>query len=802
MNFTSSRSDRDGGAALGPPPPSRLAGAEASPGSQPILTSDDPSPTSPPSPPHGTLRLREGTQLLGRYEGSAYEQPTYLVRREDGQVIHLSHLLYLVAGLVDGERNLTEIAEELSTQLGRHVVADNIEYLVEKKLRPTGLIASTVPDDQAKVLTRSNPLLALRYRKRVIPARLHRGISTALQPLFWPPVIILMLGGLVAVNAWLFGAHLTALTRAARQLPFHPNLFLLVTALVICSGFFHELGHATATRYGGGSPGVMGVGIYLAWPAFYTDLTDSYRLNRGGRLRSDLGGVYFNAVLIVVAGVAYITTGFGPLAVFIVVSQAMAMYQFLPFIRLDGYYIMSDLVGVPNLFAYLGPVLRSMFRRPDPVTEAWLHLLKRRARVTIKIWSVVTVGFLAFNFGGLAVLAPIILPAEWASIHLQGQAMVVAFARDNVVVGINDLVDLLLVAIAPVGLLLIAGILLRRALQAIKKWWPTHPKVAAAFAALLAGALLFQGQGLVSRLAASPGSPGPPAMATKGAGPTLPGHEAPRSAVVTPALSPPVAPLVSAPSAPDMFYVVQPGDTLWGIAGRYLGGPERWPAIFDLNAGRAQPDGRTLVDPDLIYPGWVLELPVSQPAAALIPNPSPPVGQTDAVLAQPSMPPQRTAIDTGGAARTLSVPPTPAASGAVNPPNLSASGQTPTLADGTSREGGSAGQGIGGATVTSAQGQPTTTTTITTSSDQSTATQGCARRPMVCQSRQYGMGQPEASPPETTSWWTPPTTLPASSPQSSFTQGPGGGRVEPNAENGQAPIGVPSARSPPDAEGR
>ena len=66
------------------------------------------------------------------------------------------------------------------------------------------------------------------------------------------------------------------------QLPFHPNLFLLVTILVIFSGFFHELGHATATRYGGGSPGVMGVGIYLAWPAFYTDLTDSYRLDRAG----------------------------------------------------------------------------------------------------------------------------------------------------------------------------------------------------------------------------------------------------------------------------------------------------------------------------------------------------------------------------------------------------------------------------------------------------------------------------------------------------------------------------------------
>ncbi len=501
MDLTSSRSDRAEGAAFGSPPQSHPSVLAWRSETHPPLKE---SQACPPSP----LRLREGTQLLGRYEGSAYEQPTYLVRRDDGQVIHLSHLLYQVAVLIDGQRDLTAIAEALSMQIDRHVVADNVDHLVEKKLRPSGLIAGAGDHDETKALSRSLPLLALRYRKRVIPARIHRGITTALRPTFWPPVVLLVVGGLIAVNIWLLGAQRTALSRAVRQLPFHPNLFLLVTVLVIFSGFFHELGHATATKYGGGSPGVMGVGIYLAWPAFYTDLTDSYRLNRAGRLRSDLGGVYFNAVLIVAAGAAYLATGFGPLAVFIVVSQAMAMYQFLPFVRLDGYYIMSDLVGVPNLFAYLGPVLRNTFRRSDPATIARLSLLKPRARRAIKVWSLVTVVFLAFNFGGLALLAPIILPAELQSIHLQGQAMVAAFARGSVAVGVNDLVDLVVVAIAPVGLLLIAAILLRRALQGLKKWWPSHPKVTAALAAVLAGLLLFQGQGLVSRFAALPASPG------------------------------------------------------------------------------------------------------------------------------------------------------------------------------------------------------------------------------------------------------------------------------------------------------
>ena len=72
---------------------------------------------------------------------------------------------------------------------------------------------------------------------------------------------------------------------------------------------FHEFGHASACRYGGARPGVMGVGFYLVYPAFYCDVTDAYRLNRAGRLRTDLGGVYFNGIFALLAGAVYFATG-------------------------------------------------------------------------------------------------------------------------------------------------------------------------------------------------------------------------------------------------------------------------------------------------------------------------------------------------------------------------------------------------------------------------------------------------------------------------------------------------------------
>ncbi|MCZ7576322.1 MAG: LysM peptidoglycan-binding domain-containing protein [Dehalococcoidia bacterium] len=56
-------------------------------------------------------------------------------------------------------------------------------------------------------------------------------------------------------------------------------------------------------------------------------------------------------------------------------------------------------------------------------------------------------------------------------------------------------------------------------------------------------------------------------------------------------------------------YTVVRGDNLWRIAERYLGDGFRWRDIWKLNQQRTMTDGRTFVDPNLIYPGWILELP-------------------------------------------------------------------------------------------------------------------------------------------------------------------------------------------------
>lgn len=137
-----------------------------------------------------------------------------------------------------------------------------------------------------------------------------------------------------------------------------PLVFLLVAAVAVVAAGLHELGHAAACAYGGAKPGGMGAGIYVVWPAFYTDVTEAYQLDRRGRLRTDLGGVYVNAMIVIAAALIYTGTGYEPLVLICFLLQIQVLQQMLPFLRLDGYYVVSDLVGVPDLFRRIGPVLR------------------------------------------------------------------------------------------------------------------------------------------------------------------------------------------------------------------------------------------------------------------------------------------------------------------------------------------------------------------------------------------------------------------------------------------------------------
>ena len=393
-------------------------------------------------------KLSEDVELIGEYEGSGFKEAPYIARRGDGQVIQLSHLLHSVAERSDGKRDFGQVAERVSEDIGRKVSRENVRFLVEKKLRPIGVLAA--PDGSSPKLERADPMLALKFRAALIPERAVRAVTTIFRPLFFPPVIVPVLAGIVAFDIWLFFVH--GVAQSARVLLYNPVLLLIVVAMVALSAAFHECGHATACRYGGAKPGAMGAGIYIIWPAFYTDVTDAYRLSKAGRLRTDLGGVYFNVIFSLVTAGVYLLTGFEPLLIVIVLQHLEILHQFLPFLRLDGYYIISDLTGVPDMFARIKPTLRSLI--PGRETDRRVEELKPWVRVVTSVYVLALVPTLLAVFLLMLISAPRLFATAWDSFFVQVDRISSAFGNGRVIAGVAGLVQTVSLVLPVLGITL------------------------------------------------------------------------------------------------------------------------------------------------------------------------------------------------------------------------------------------------------------------------------------------------------------------------------------------------------------
>ncbi len=395
-------------------------------------------------------QLASGIELIGEYQESGFKEPPYIARRADGQTIQMPRLLYLVAEEVDGDRDNAAIAERVTEKFGRRVSPDNVQVLVEEKLRPLGVV--TQADGSSPELEKSDPMLALKFRAALVSEGATKAVTSIFYPFFFPPVILAALGGLVAVDVWFFFLH--GVGRPMRELVYNPVLLLMVLGLVVIATALHEIGHATAARYGGAKPGVMGAGIYIVWPAFYTDVTDAYRLNRKGRLRVDLGGVYFNVLFVLLIAGAYFFTGFEPLLILIIVQHMQIFQQFLPFLRLDGYYILSDLTGVPDMFARLKPTLRSMI--PGQEDER-AGELKPWVRVVVTAWVVALIPILLFIFGAMIFNAPRVLATAWDSFFVHFDKASAAFGNGKALSGLAGSVQMATLALPAVGMTVTLG---------------------------------------------------------------------------------------------------------------------------------------------------------------------------------------------------------------------------------------------------------------------------------------------------------------------------------------------------------
>lgn len=420
-------------------------------------------------------------------EGSGYRTPPALVRRADGQTIQLTALLYRVLEAVDGRRTHEQIAHHVTASTDRLVTAEDVAVLIEKQLLPLGLLR--LVDGSQPRLRRSEPLLGLRFRYVVTDPELTRRITAPFARLFHPIAVALLTVAFAAVVVWVLTEK--GLASATHQALYEPELLLTVLVVTVLSAGFHEFGHAAAARYGGATPGAMGTGLYLVWPAFYTDVTDSYRLGRAGRVRTDLGGLYFNAIVAVAMFGAWWLTRWDAILLVIAAQVLQMLRQLAPLVRFDGYHVLADVTGVPDLYQHIRPTLLGLL--PQHWGKPEQHALKTWARVVVSTWVLVVVPVLLATLTIMVIAFPRVAATAWDSMGEQWAMLRVAATAGDVLDMMVRVLSIVAVALPLFGMVYLMTRLLRQVAAGV--WRSTAGRPARRAAAILTALAVLAGVG-------------------------------------------------------------------------------------------------------------------------------------------------------------------------------------------------------------------------------------------------------------------------------------------------------------------
>lgn len=144
-------------------------------------------------------------------------------------------------------------------------------------------------------------------------------------------------------------------------------LWLILGYIVIKTT--HELFHGLVSKYYGGSVNEAGVIFVLFIPIGYVNATSSWHFsNKWQRFHTAVAGMFVELLFAGIACWVWAYTDKGPLNNFaynmiIIASVSTLLFNANPLMRFDGYFALSDVLNIPNLYARGRQYVQYLLRR-------------------------------------------------------------------------------------------------------------------------------------------------------------------------------------------------------------------------------------------------------------------------------------------------------------------------------------------------------------------------------------------------------------------------------------------------------
>ena len=299
---------------------------------------------------------------------SCASSPRYVAKTDEGRSLMLSERLKDILLMLDGERDLEQIAQEVSKLEGALVTPEKIRNVIDTYLLPYGLVEKiqqaantegdsivTKPRDSDSKVVVIKPLDFV-FKIVLIKPQLAMRMADSFTWLFNPRICGIAILGFVLAHFAFYAGWLRP--RQASNLSAWEYLFCY--GLVLLTALFHEIGHAAACRNYKCTTGGIGLLLYIIFPAFYVNLSDAWRLSGRQRAVIDIGGIYFQLITVIPLFLIFAITGSNYCAAAIYSVDALVIISLNPLLKFDGYWLLVDLTGLINLKKRSWKVVKEM----------------------------------------------------------------------------------------------------------------------------------------------------------------------------------------------------------------------------------------------------------------------------------------------------------------------------------------------------------------------------------------------------------------------------------------------------------
>ena len=294
------------------------------------------------------------------YTVHSWDNEKWVINSPEGRNFLINEVTFKLFHILENSQTFDEAHQAFESEFLITLSLEGFRQHLSKTIGGFGILT-----DDFEVARPSMKNKYLKLKVQIINAKIAGFLAKPLTIFYHPKSFWYILASFVA---FIFSVFLNT----TQKIELTASQMSIVVGLFYLSMPIHELEHIAACKAYNLKHGGIGFGFYFVLPVMYADITNIWTANKEKRIIANMGGIFSEILYASILLILYLITHNPIFFVTGISLGTMVVWEFNPFVRFDGYWILSDLTNTPNLIKKSKAILKTVYKRLRASTRLFL----------------------------------------------------------------------------------------------------------------------------------------------------------------------------------------------------------------------------------------------------------------------------------------------------------------------------------------------------------------------------------------------------------------------------------------------